>query len=200
MHTGGKFLQMPVNTKDFFIQNLEAARKERKMTLKELAKAAGVNISTITRAKKSDSNITLSTVEAFAKALGVTPQYLLRDPNKSETNLKLINEFKDRVDTYETTVKLYAEKLREREKALEDALENYSKMNKEWTKLKEFADKLLSDKLNVDMINALQLAAEWEKLVCLLFLTEKREYFDRLSQTEKPTAETLMRALNRKLI
>jgi len=56
---------------------LRAIRERRGISYRRLAKASGVNLSTIVRLESGDCDPRLSTLEKLAKALGVTVPALL---------------------------------------------------------------------------------------------------------------------------
>ena len=56
---------------------LRAIREQRSISYRQLAKASGVNLSTIVRLESGDCDPRLSTLEKLAKALGVTVPTLL---------------------------------------------------------------------------------------------------------------------------
>lgn len=52
-------------------------RKRRRWSQAELGRRAGVASSVISRAERGETDITLSTLEKLAKALGVSPRHLI---------------------------------------------------------------------------------------------------------------------------
>ena len=52
-------------------------RKRRDWSQAELARRAGVNSSVVNRAERGETDITMSTLEKMAKALGVSPRSLI---------------------------------------------------------------------------------------------------------------------------
>lgn len=56
---------------------LAELRKRRGWSQAELGRRAGVAASVISRAERGETDLTLSTLEKFAKALGVSPRSLI---------------------------------------------------------------------------------------------------------------------------
>ena len=52
-------------------------RKRKDWSQAELARRAGVNSSVVNRAERGETDITMSTLEKMAKALGVSPRSLI---------------------------------------------------------------------------------------------------------------------------
>jgi len=61
-------------------QNLRIARAQRKLSQKAVARKAGVSISYISMLERGERTPPLETLETLAKALGVSPMYLLQEP------------------------------------------------------------------------------------------------------------------------
>ena len=59
-------------------QNLRIVRAQRKLSQGAMARKAGVSISYISMLERGQRTPPLDTLEALAKALGVSPMYLLQ--------------------------------------------------------------------------------------------------------------------------
>lgn len=65
---------------------IKTARKESGMTLLDLAKKVGLSEGTVQRYEAGNiNNVAISTLESFAKALGISPAYLIGWDNKDDS-------------------------------------------------------------------------------------------------------------------
>jgi transcriptional regulator with XRE-family HTH domain len=69
-------------------QNLYSLRTSRKLSQAAVAEAAGVSVSHISMLERAQRSPPLETLEAFAKALRVSPVDLLQDASKRWTPAK----------------------------------------------------------------------------------------------------------------
>lgn len=60
-----------------FADNVRRLRRQKGMTQEQLANAAGIDRTFVVRVEKGHFSVTLETVGAFAKALGISPSLLL---------------------------------------------------------------------------------------------------------------------------
>ena len=61
-----------------FGQQLAVLRKEKKLSVRELAAAAGIREAQLRRIEAGKVNILLSSIMALSKALGINPEELLQ--------------------------------------------------------------------------------------------------------------------------
>ena len=60
-----------------FADNVRRLRRQKGMTQEQLATAAGIDRTFVVRVEKGHFSVTLETIGAFAKALGISPSMLL---------------------------------------------------------------------------------------------------------------------------
>lgn len=68
-------------------EKIAARRKELKMTTEELGRLIGVQRSAITKYEKNKVDLKSKQIQAIAKALDVSPVYLLPDENPDEEHI-----------------------------------------------------------------------------------------------------------------
>ncbi|WP_045518902.1 helix-turn-helix domain-containing protein [Neobacillus niacini] len=67
---------------------IKSLRKERKLTLKQIADQTSLSISFLSQVERSKSSITLETLKKISEALGVNPSYFFSESDKkSATNV-----------------------------------------------------------------------------------------------------------------
>ncbi|EEL48134.1 helix-turn-helix domain-containing protein [Bacillus cereus] len=64
---------------------IKRLRKERKLTLKQIADQTNLSISFLSQVERSKSSITLESLKKISEALGVNPSYFFSEPEKQTT-------------------------------------------------------------------------------------------------------------------
>ena len=78
-------------------KNVRSLRNSKKLSQAMLAKRAGVPARYIGKIENEPVNLTLTTIHALAKALGVTPVRLLNEPPRPQSADDLIDEIDLRI-------------------------------------------------------------------------------------------------------
>lgn len=66
-------------------------RKERKLTLKELAERTDLSISFLSQVERAKSSVTLETLKKISEALGVNPSYFFSEKDREPTGSVMRN-------------------------------------------------------------------------------------------------------------
>ncbi|MGE6596651.1 helix-turn-helix domain-containing protein [Bacillus proteolyticus] len=64
---------------------IKSLRKERKLTLKQIADQTNLSISFLSQVERSKSSITLESLKKISEALGVNPSYFFSESEKQKT-------------------------------------------------------------------------------------------------------------------
>ncbi|MBY0121733.1 helix-turn-helix domain-containing protein [Bacillus sp. S/N-304-OC-R1] len=67
---------------DLIGEKIKSLRKERKLTLKQIADQTNLSISFISQVERSKSSITLESLKKISEALGVNPSYFFSESDK----------------------------------------------------------------------------------------------------------------------
>lgn len=70
---------------------IRTLRKERKMTLKEIAEHTNLSISFLSQVERSKSSVTLETLKKISEALGVNPSYFFSEKGRETTGSVMRN-------------------------------------------------------------------------------------------------------------
>lgn len=63
---------------------IKSLRKERKLTLKQIADQTNLSISFLSQVERSKSSITLESLKKISEALGVNPSYFFQSPKSRQ--------------------------------------------------------------------------------------------------------------------
>lgn len=73
---------------------IKSLRKERKLTLKQIADQTSLSISFLSQVERSKSSITLETLKKISEALGVNPSYFFSESDKKAATNVMRNVIK----------------------------------------------------------------------------------------------------------
>lgn len=74
---------------------IKSLRKERKLTLSQIADRTNLSISFLSQVERSKSSITLESLKKISEALGVNPSYFFSESNRKATTTIMRNVISD---------------------------------------------------------------------------------------------------------
>lgn len=76
---------------DLIGAKMKSLRKERKLTLKQIADQTNLSISFLSQVERSKSSITLESLKKISEALGVNPSYFFSEPDEQTSSTIMRN-------------------------------------------------------------------------------------------------------------